>query len=451
MTERLFGTDGVRGVAGQHPLDRATVARLGAAFIRAVKNADGRPAKVLVGRDTRGSGPWIEEALATGVSSEGARLVSAGVLPTPAVALLTASDEFDGGLVISASHNPYGDNGIKLFGADGQKAGDRVERQVERAVADGSWAVPDGATGSIERRDFSDDYVRHAAAVLPEPERLASLRVVIDCANGATCEVGPRVFRKLGLRLDVLSDAPDGRNINLRCGSTAPAALARVVQDLGDGIGVAFDGDGDRAILIDEDGAIVDGDATLLVCATHLKAAGRLPGNTIVTTVMSNMGLEVALRRHGISVVRCDVGDKFVSEEMKARGIALGGEQSGHVILADHGFTGDGLLTALSVLRAMADAGRRLADLVSEFEVYPQVLVNVRVREKLDIAEIAAVRDVVASVEGRLADSGRLVVRYSGTEPLLRVMIEGRDETQIQTWADEIVGVVETHLGAGAA
>lgn len=448
MPERLFGTDGVRGVAGEPPLDRETVTRLGVAIVRAL---DGRDAPtLLVGRDTRESGVWIEEALARGATGAGATIVSAGVLPTPAIAYLTGAQEFDAGLVISASHNPYRDNGIKVIGSDGQKLDDRLEAQIERCVADtASTGVADRPV-AIERRDLRSAYVEHVVPTLPEPERLAAIRLALDCANGATFEVGPEVFLRLGLMVDVLSSSPNGRNINLGCGSTAPQMLARTVREHDYDVGVAFDGDGDRAILVDGTGRIVDGDAMLLICARHLKRAGRLPGDAIVATIMSNIGLELALRRHGITVVRCPVGDRFVSQEMKARGIALGGEQSGHLILSEHGYTGDGIVTALSVLRAMADAGQPLAELVAELEVYPQVLVNVRVREKRDLEGIEPVADVLARVERRLADQGRLVVRYSGTEPLLRVMIEGRDQAQIRTWADEIAAVVDRQLGAGS-
>ena len=448
MPDRLFGTDGVRGVAGEYPLDRDTVTRLGATIVRALDGS--RAPTLLVGRDTRESGQWIEEALARGATAVGATIVSAGVLPTPAIAELTRAETFDAGVVISASHNPYRDNGIKLFGPDGQKVNDRLEVEVERLLADEPPLRPVDGPAPLERRDFRAAYVEYVSSMLSDPGRLGSLRIAMDCANGATFEVGPLVFRRLGLHVEVLSNEPNGRNINLTCGSTAPAMLADVVRERGCDVGVAFDGDGDRAILVDERGQLVDGDALLLVCAVHLKGAGCLPGDTVVATVMSNIGLEVALRRHGITLVRCPVGDRFVSQEMKARGSALGGEQSGHVIRADHGYTGDGIVTALSVLRAMADSGRTLAELVVELEVYPQVLVNVRVREKRELSRIDPVADVLAHVRRQLADQGRLVVRYSGTEPLLRVMIEGRDQTQIRAWADEIAAVVESQLGAGS-
>jgi phosphoglucosamine mutase len=444
-TPRLFGTDGVRGVAGTPPLDPETLARLGAALVRAL--AGGRPARLVVGRDTRESGEWIERALARGVRAEGASLVSAGVIPTPAVAYITRAEAFDAGLVISASHNPYADNGIKVFSGKGEKFTEAIEGEVEAIVADPSWRVPPGAAADVERVDFADAYLAHAREALPSPERLGRLRLAIDVANGATTTVAPRLFRSLGFDVVVLHDAPDGRNINLRCGSTHPESLAARVAADGCRIGVAFDGDGDRAILVDAAGRIVDGDAVLLMCAKHLKAAGRLHGNAVVATVMSNIGLELALAEAGIGLVRCPVGDKYVMQAMLDRGLSLGGEQSGHVIFSEHLFTGDGSVTALRVLRVMADTGRELADLAAELVTYPQVLVNVPVREKRDLTAVPALVDAMTRVERRLAGRGRLLVRYSGTEPLLRVMIEGRDQQEIQAWAAEIAGTVREHLG----
>ena len=449
MSHRLFGTDGVRGRAGDYPLDHETVARLGAALVRAMggTGAGTRALRFLVGRDTRESGEWIERELARGVHSAGGEITSAGVIPTPAVAYVTRAMGFDAGLVISASHNPFEDNGIKVFSGKGEKFTERLEREVEAIIHDQSWQVSGSADVPVDRTDVVDAYIQHALLAFPDPTRLGAFKIAIDTANGATTTVAPTLFEQLGFDVLVLSAAPDGRNINLDCGSTHPAQLARTVRERGCRMGVAFDGDGDRAIFVDASGKVVDGDAVLLMCGRHLKAAGRLKGNAIAATVMSNIGLELALRESGIELVRCAVGDKYVMEEMLKRDLSIGGEQSGHIIFSDHLFTGDGIVTALSVLRVMADTGRELADLAGELVTYPQVLVNVRVREKQDLASVPAIAAAMARVEGELHGAGRLLVRYSGTEPLLRVMIEGRNQQEIQSWAAEIAATVKEHLG----
>ena len=443
---RLFGTDGVRGKAGEFPLDRETVARLGAALVRAMR-VEGRQIRFIAGRDTRESGGWIERELARGVRAEGAHITSAGVLPTPAVAYVTREMGYDAGLVISASHNPFQDNGIKVFSGRGEKFSEAIERQIEAIIADRSWQIGGSADVPVERTDVIDAYIAHARLALPEPQRLGRLKIAIDTANGATTTVAPRLFEELGFDVHLLSASPDGRNINLDCGSTHPENLQRAVVEQGARLGVAFDGDGDRAILVDAGGRVIDGDAVLLMCARHLKSRGQLHGNGIVATVMSNIGLEIALRESGIEMLRCPVGDKYVMEEMIKRGLSLGGEQSGHIIFSEHLFTGDGIVTALSVLRVMAETGRELADLAAELVTYPQVLLNVRVREKKDLDAVPAIADSMRRVEERLAGNGRLLVRYSGTEPLLRVMIEGQDQHEIQGWAAEIVSTVKEHLG----
>ena len=448
---KLFGTDGVRGKAGEHPLDHETVARLGAALVRArLAHDDGtperRPLRFVVGRDTRESGEWIEQELARGIRSEGAHLTSAGVIPTPGIAYLAREMDFDAGIVISASHNPFEDNGIKVFSGRGEKFSEALEQAVEAIVADPSWQVGESALTEVERTEAVDAYLAHVRLALPDPVRLAGMRIAIDAANGATTTVAPRLFADLGLETIVTGATPDGRNINLDCGSTHPARLAATVREKKCRLGVAFDGDGDRAIFVDAAGQIVDGDAVLLMCARQMKAQGRLKGNAVVATVMSNIGLELALRESGISLVRTPVGDKYVMEEMLRRDLAIGGEQSGHIIFSDHLFTGDGIATALNVLRVMADTGRELADLAGELVTYPQTLVNVRVRERKDLSSVPAVADAMAAVEQRLAGQGRLLVRYSGTEPLLRIMIEGRNQEEIQAWAADIANVVRKEL-----
>jgi phosphoglucosamine mutase len=441
---KLFGTDGVRGVAGTPPLDPVTVTRLGAALVRALPHRGA--GRVLVGRDTRESGDWIEQALARGVASQGAQLVSTGIVPTPAVAYLTGSRDFDAGLVISASHNPFQDNGIKIFSGHGQKFAEDQERDIEVLVADSAFPVDLDTPAAVTREDLVDAYLEHACAMLPSPGALRGARIGLDCANGATSTVAPRLFRTLGFDVVPIGAEPDGRNINLECGSTHPEGLAALVKKEKLRFGVAFDGDGDRAILIDADGHIVDGDAVLYLCAKHMRAGGRLKGNTIVATVMSNIGLELALREAGIGMLRCPVGDKYVMEELVRRDLALGGEQSGHVIFSEHLFTGDGIVTALAVVRAMVDSGRELSALAGELVTYPQVLVNVRVKEKRALDTVPAVKAVTDAVETRLTGAGRLLIRYSGTEPLLRIMIEGKDQREIQGWADEIASAVKTHL-----
>ena len=460
-TERLFGTDGVRGKAGHYPLDHPTVRRLGAAVVRALPHgtqspplgvaqgapSDSRGARILVGRDTRESGAWIEAELAHGAAGEGATVTSAGVVPTPAVAYLTRSSGYDLGIVISASHNPFEDNGIKVFSGRGEKFTEDVERHVESIIADRSWEAKTGDATPLTPSQPVKAYLDHLRVVFPEVASLGTFKLAIDCANGATTPVAPQLFMGLGIETVVTADEPDGHNINLDCGSTHPEVLAKTVVERGCDMGVAFDGDGDRAIFVDDRGQVVNGDAVLLMCGRQLQREGRLSGDTIVATVMSNIGLEIACRESGIQMLRTAVGDKYVMEEMLKRGATLGGEQSGHVIFSDYLYTGDGLCTALNVLRTVALTGRSLADLASDLTNYPQVLLNVRVREKVDLNTVPAVADAIAKVEQRVAGEGRVLVRYSGTEPLLRVMLEGKHQDEIRGWAQEIVDVVKTALG----
>jgi phosphoglucosamine mutase len=442
---KLFGTDGIRGKAGVAPLDRTTVARVGAALVRACGPA-GRPMRVLVGRDTRESGVWIEQELARGLASGGAEVVSADVLPTPAIAYLTPLGGYDAGIVISASHNPFEDNGIKVFGSPGEKLGEATERAIEAMVHDASWQVDPAAEPRLAHQDLSAAYLDHARRILGDAGPLGGSLVVLDCANGATAALAPAFFRSLGFHVEAIGISPDGRNINLQCGSTHLDALRARVVEAGAGLGIAFDGDGDRALFVDHRGQVVDGDAVLLMAADQLKREGRLPGDAIVATVMSNIGLELALRERGIAMDRCQVGDKYVMEEMQRRGIALGGEQSGHIIFAGHLMTGDGIGTALQVLRVMSATGRALSDLAAALVTYPQVLVNVRVRERADYTRVPAIADAIARVEQRVDGQGRVLIRYSGTEPLLRIMIEGRHQEEIAAWAGEIADAVRANL-----
>jgi phosphoglucosamine mutase len=442
---KLFGTDGIRGRAGASPLDPKTINRVGAALAHALPK-NGSRTRVVIGRDTRESGEWIERELARGLAAEGGSAVSAGVIPTPAIAYLTRSDGFDAGVVISASHNPYEDNGIKVFSGRGEKLDESLESEIERLVADSSWAVSPVAA-SPDSGHLAEHYVEHLRQILRDAGPLRSSRLVVDCANGATATVAPSLFRELGFDVTAIADQPNGRNINLNCGSTHLDGLQAKVVATGARIGVAFDGDGDRALFVDANGSVVDGDAVMLLSAIQLQKEGRLARDTVVATVMSNIGLELGLRERGIELVRAPVGDKYVMEEMQKRGAALGGEQSGHIIFADHLFTGDGIATALNVLRTMAVTGKELDELARQLVSYPQVLVNVRVRERADIRSIPAIADTIKKVEGWLDGEGRLLIRYSGTEPLLRIMLEGKNDTEIRHWANEIADAVRAHLG----
>ena len=444
MTGTLFGTDGIRGTAGAFPLDVETVRRIGAALVKALPHSG---AKLLTGRDTRESGVWIERELAHGARLAGATVHSIGVGPTPAVAYLTGSLDFDAGVVISASHNPYQDNGSKIFSGAGVKYGGQFENHIEALVADSAWRLPSGDAPKVSRADHLRRYLEHARSVLTNLEKLGRVRLAVDCANGAMTTVAPALFAELGFDLTVLGAEPDGQNINAGVGSTHPETLAAVVRQGAYRMGVAFDGDGDRAILVDANGRVIDGDHVMLMCARQMKAEGRLRGDAVVATVMSNIGLEIALKNAGIELVRTKVGDKYVMEEMQKRHLSLGGEQSGHLIFSEHLFTGDGLITALNVLRTMAASGRELADLADDLTTYPQVLLNVRVREKADLDTIPEVAAVMKQVEHSLGSNGRLLVRYSGTEPLLRVMLEGEDLQQIDGWAQQIVDAVNKAIG----
>jgi phosphoglucosamine mutase len=446
----LFGTDGIRGRAGEPPLDDVTVARVGAAVVEALITSSQGSGVVLLGRDTRASGPAIEHALARGVRAAGAEVVSAGVLPTPAIAYLTAKMEFTAGLVISASHNPFEDNGIKVFSGDGVKVDDEVEGAIEAIMVRGDAVRELPADVPVRIADYSDEYLEHLRGILAGAPPMRRLRVALDCANGATAPFAPRLFDSLGFETRVIGGEPDGRNINHQCGSTAPARLASTVVAGGCDLGIAYDGDGDRAIFVDASGEIVDGDAVLYLCAKHLRGGQMLKGAAVVATVMSNLGLELGLRDLGIDLLRCPVGDRHVMQEMRRRGVSLGGEQSGHIIFADDLWTGDGIGTSLHVLHAMTARGETLAALAAELVRYPQVLLNLRVTRRVELSAVPEVAAVIGRVEAALAGRGRLLVRYSGTEPLLRVMLEGQDRAEIERLGGEIIDAARMHLGAAA-
>lgn len=447
MHTELFGTDGVRGRPGAPPLDERTLVRLGTAIARTL-GGDDPPIRVCIGRDTRESGPWIATHLVRGLIGAGAEVTDAGVLSTPAVAHVTREGGFHAGIVISASHNPFQDNGVKVFTRSGEKADDAVEARLAAFMVDDAGSMPPSlATRPGEMAGLVDGYLIHTRRLFDGVTVPADFRLIIDCANGATSRIAPQLCRDVGFDLIVMHDRPDGRNINFECGSTHPEGVARAVVEQGCRLGAAFDGDGDRVVFVDHRGAVIDGDAVLLIAARRLAAAGRLRHRGVVATVMSNIGLEHALRADDIEMYRCAVGDRAVWSEMATRGLALGGEQSGHIIVADHLPTGDGLATALLVLRAVIETGRDLAELAADLVSSPQVLLNVQVRERIPLANVPEVSRLVAAAERQLAGAGRVLVRYSGTEPLLRVMIEGPDQATIQRLAEGIAGQVHADLG----
>lgn len=452
---RLFGTDGVRGVANAEPLTPELAYRLGrvAATALAARTPGGaeRPA-ILVGRDTRLSGPLLEAALVAGVLSTGVDVLAGGILPTPAVALLTPALSAVGGVVLSASHNPFPDNGIKLFGGDGGKLPDEREAEIEAQLAEGDRGPrPTGA--ALGRLLPVVDAERRYLAILRAAVSgldLSGRRLVLDCAHGATYRVAPRLFRELGASVRALGVRPSGKNINDGAGALHPERLARRVRAWEGAIGLAFDGDGDRLIAVDETGAVRDGDHLLAIFAGALAARGVLRGGIVVSTVMANFGLEQALAARGIGIVRAQVGDRYVLEEMRRLGANLGGEQSGHIIFLDDAPTGDGVLSALQLLRAVQESGQRLSELARVVAKAPQILVNVPVRSKPDLAGVPRVAALVGGWEGRLAGRGRILVRYSGTESLARVMVEGEEQAMIETAAREIAGAISAEIGGAA-
>ncbi len=446
MAKQLFGTDGIRGVAGEYPLDPATVFAFGVALGRDAVGAQAG-AEILIGADTRESGPWIAEMVAGGLEQAGARARYAGVITTPGVAYLTRTGPFLAGVMISASHNPYRDNGIKVFGHSGFKLPDAeehaIEQEIFRLLAAGVAPRPAKLTAdpSLDRQYLA--YLVSTAAV-----RFDGVKLAIDCGNGASYRLAPDLFRQLGAETATLCAEPNGRNINLDCGALDLKGLRQAVIEQQADFGVAFDGDADRAIFVARSGKIVDGDAAMLISARALHAAGHLTGDTLVATVMSNLGLERALERDGIHMVRTPVGDKYVLEEMVRRGAALGGEQSGHVIFREYATTGDGLLTALRIFEIAGRAGRGLDELTADLCVYPQRLVNVRVRDKKGLTELPSVAREIARVEQAFGGAGRVLVRFSGTEPLARVMVEGPDMEQVETFSARIAEAIRREMGA---
>jgi phosphoglucosamine mutase len=446
---KLFGTDGIRAVAGQFPLDASTIYAVGLALGHSLRGEAAQP-RAILGRDTRESGPWIAAMLAAGLRQAGVAVESAGIVPTPAVAFLARTHGFHAGVVISASHNPWEDNGIKLFGPDGFKLADALELAMEEEIlhhAANSTAPDPASLPAIEDNpSFQADYIQFLIDAVPGLS-LAGLAIVADCANGAAAAIAPELFRRLGGQVALLHVAPDGRNINDRCGALHPSHVAGETKDRKAGLGLTFDGDADRCMLAGAENNVVNGDAILLMVARDLKERGLLTGDQVVATTMSNMGLEAALRRSGIRMLRAPVGDRYVLEQMLKHDAALGGEQSGHILMPHLATTGDGLLTALVVLDLIARSKKSVDELTADLKVFPQVIVNVKVREKRPLESIPAVLAAIRAAEAELKDSGRVVIRYSGTEPLARVMIEAESESAMRHHADAIADAIRHELG----
>lgn len=457
MTSRqLFGTDGIRGVANQYPMTADLAVRLGQAIAHHFRNTStqarpfGHRTRIVIGKDTRVSGYMFEAGLSAGITSMGADVQLVGPLPTPGISFVTTSMRADAGIVISASHNPYQDNGIKLFGSDGFKLPDEEELAIEDLVLGPN--APRPGTDRVGKASRIDDatgrYIVFLKNTFPHDLTLDGLRIVVDCANGAGYRVAPAVLRELGAEVFTLGDEPDGYNINRDCGSLYPHNTARRVRETRADLGISLDGDADRLILIDETGAVVDGDGILALCAIHLNEQGRLKNNTLVTTVMSNVGLEVALEQHNIKLVRTAVGDRYVVEEMRKNGFSLGGEQSGHLIFLEHSTTGDGLLAALQVLAVMRRRKKPLSKLARVMTPFPQVLINIDVREKPPLEELDDFQTLVRQIEEKLDSKGRVLARYSGTESKARIMVEGPDDQTVQSYAEELSRSLRNLIGA---
>lgn len=459
---KLFGTDGMRGEAGVFPLDAPTVETVGASLATHLKNKLGRTPLVVIGRDTRESGNWLEQALALGATKAGAEWKSAGVITTPGVAYLARTLPADAGIVISASHNAYSDNGIKIFSPSGSKVDEETERLIERDVfvemkLRTTYGVSlEPRVLSPARLDSSDKteaelrsrYLDFLGKEIGRGIELKGVKLVLDCANGAASGFASELFERLGATVKTISDNPDGRNINLGCGSLHMERLQSEVLEQKADLGVAFDGDADRSLFVDANGRLVNGDASLWILARYMHARHQLHHDTVVATVMSNIGLELALKSQGLSLVRTDVGDKYVLEELVRLGASLGGEQSGHIIFPNLSLAGDGLITTLCVLRVVTQEGKPLHDLTEGFEALPQILVNIPVKVKKPFAEVAAIQEAAQDIEAALGLRGRLLLRYSGTESLARVMIEGESQEEIEQQARELATVIQASLGA---
>jgi phosphoglucosamine mutase len=448
---RLFGTDGIRGVVNEYPLTAEALFGIGRA-IASFFSGSAVPAKIIIGKDTRESGDMIEDALASGISSVGADACLAGILPTPAVAYLVASNAAAAGIVISASHNPFGDNGIKIFDADGYKLSDAKEDEIERLLTAPNIDLTPGKSnhriGNIETmRDASERYLAFLRNTLPEAKQFNDMKIVLDCSNGATYAVAPKLFEDLGALVKALHIRPDGKNINADCGSEHPERLIDEVVAQKADIGLAFDGDGDRLVAVDEKGQVVSGDRTLVICARALKRKGLLKNNLVVSTVMSNLGLRLALKDLGINHMMAQVGDRYVLQQMNANGAVIGGEDSGHMIFLDQHTTGDGMLTSIRLIQTMCEENKPLSELSRVMTVFPQILLNIEVQKKPLIEDVPQIMAAIRSVEDRLGEKGRVLVRYSGTQPLCRVMVEGPERDETRRYCQQIADVVKAALG----
>jgi phosphoglucosamine mutase len=442
----LFGTDGIRGVAGQYPLDPQSIERIAYALAEELKRKIGRAPQIIIGRDTRESGEWIEGAIFRGLHASGSAARSAGIITTPGVAFLTRTLGADAGIVISASHNPYQDNGIKVFSPSGEKLDDVTELSIERSLKGDAANFPPFEPASLETDStLADQYLAFLRDQIGAG--LSLMKIVVDCANGASYLLAPRLFRSLGAQLTLVNAEPNGRNINLDSGSLHPEKLQRAVLDTGSDLGIAFDGDADRLLMVDEVGRLIDGDQILFIMADYLHAKGELTGNRVVATVMSNIGLEIALSERGITLTRTAVGDKYVLDELLRSGGSIGGEQSGHIIFPNISLAGDGMITALEVLRVIIDSKRSLAALAGRFKRYPQFLNNVNVSRKPPFESVPAINEAIAALERELEGRGRLLVRYSGTENKARVMIEGADEGTIRKQGEELSRIIKEQIG----
>jgi phosphoglucosamine mutase len=450
-TKKLFGTDGVRGIANQEPMTSEMAMKLGRAAAYLFKNKAGRH-RIVIGKDTRLSGYMLESALTSGICSMGVDVLLVGPFPTPGIAFLTRSLRADAGVVISASHNSFEDNGIKFFSRDGLKLPDRMEHEMEDLIFSGKIDSIRPTAGEIGKAFRVDDaegrYIEFVKSSLPKGMTLQGLTVVVDCANGAAYKVAPTILRELDAKVIVLGDAPDGMNINQHCGSTHPEVIQKAVREQHADVGIAHDGDADRAIFTCEKGLLVNGDQVMAALAVFLKKMRRLNKNTLVTTVMSNMGLDRAMKAAGVRIVKTAVGDRYVLERMLNDGYNFGGEQSGHLIFLDYNTTGDGLITAVQVLALMKTTGKPLSELAKIMTNFPQVLVNVRVKERRELSTLPKVKKHMEKLEKNLDGSGRLLVRYSGTEPVVRIMIEGEREPEIRKWADDLAQTIQDAVGA---
>jgi len=448
--KKLFGTDGVRGVANVFPMTTEMAMQLGRAAAYTFKNG-GKRHRIVIGKDTRLSGYMLENALVAGICSMGVDVLLVGPLPTPGIANITSSMRADAGVVISASHNAFQDNGIKFFSADGFKLPDEIELKIEQLIESNHIDSLRPTASEVGKAFRIDDaagrYIVFLKNTFPQDLDLCGLKIVLDCANGAAYKVAPAVFEELGAEVIALGVKPNGTNINAGCGSLHPEVISEAVKSHRADIGIALDGDADRVIVCDEFGNEVDGDHIMAICATDMLRRKLLKKKTLVATVMSNMGLDIAIRQAGGKIVKTGVGDRYVVEEMRRHGYNLGGEQSGHMIFLDYNTTGDGILSALQLLAIMRRQNKPVSELATVMIPLPQVLVNTRVRERKDIMTIPEVAARINDVEAKLGNEGRVLIRYSGTEPLLRVMLEGRDTYEITTWANEIADLVKKHIG----